>query len=90
MQTHTHTLMHTCTNRHTLSHTHTLASHPGYISVTAKACQRDSMRRILQGTRCSHSANKPTDAAAGQSVRIVLHAYVSQKVQLDQAHIRHE
>lgn len=30
------------------------------------------MRRILQGTRFAHSANKPTDAAAGQSVRNIL------------------
>lgn len=85
-----------CTNAltcgSTCKHTPTLwHSHPGYISVTARACQRQREKNFCTGTWFAHSANKPTDAAAGQSVRNILKgmASVLQKLtKLDQAHIR--
>lgn len=60
----THTHCHTPTRQH---------SRPGYISVISKACQR-KREKISSGIQFAHSVNKPTDAAAGQSVGNILKA----------------
>lgn len=60
----------TDTHYHTPTRQH---SRPGYISVISKACQR-KREKISSGIQFAHSVNKPTDAAAGQSVGNILKA----------------